>query len=405
MENALRKSKFIIAIFAILLAGCGQKDSTSTNSAEAPELVSEGTDVLVNEKADNEVVLSQENTNDTPISTFNISAVDIAKTIYGKSVDSYSKNINEYHVDVFPDENYFVFCVSSVEENFPMLVYTYDQSKSGTRESSDNLIKPFLDSLSDTQNIKVGACNTDDSSRDVISYAYIIDSDITNFTPTVQISSDTDYFLHADTEEYKLACTEGRYNDIFHDVQSYIDECNPPTYDSAYTIQSILSPIINDWESIKVEYDSIENHATFYYSNVENINNDIHFVPYALTNERNIRSLIGFYDSDWLFFDSIIISSDDNIRISASKNKIEDVVNGGRVYEAYIYAIDDDDLNQLLSSPDHTIRFKGKNDDYIDYAMTDKEYEALVAISKFQNVRNILSDLLFHFQKRQPESK
>ena len=42
----------------------------------------------------------------------------------------------------------------------------------------------------------------------------------------------------------------------------------------------------------------------------------------------------------------------------------------------------------------------GVSGDFKDYEMTSEEYEALISISKFQNVRNILSDLLSHFQNR-----
>lgn len=331
--------------------------------------------------------------------TFALSSDDIAQIIYGEKVDSFSKQTDEYIVDVFPNKDYFVFCVTLEGENYPFLVYTYDQAQAGTANSAEALIQPFIDTLTENKNLKTSSYNVSDSSRKIISCAWVNDSAAKNFPFTMQLSPDTDYFLYADIEEYKLACKEGRYDDILSDVQTYIDNANPPSYDNAYILQSILLPIVEDWEYIEVQYDPVENYAKFFYTDTNSINANVHFVPYASTNEKKIRLLIGFYDSDWLFFDRITISSNENIRISASDDgKIEDVMNGGKIYEAYDISLDDDDLEELLSSEEHIIRFESKNGTYKDYEMSDKEYKALSSISKFQDVRNILSDLLFHFQ-------
>lgn len=58
-------------------------------------------------------------------------------------------------------------------------------------------------------------------------------------------------------------------------------------------------------------------------------------------------------------------------------------------------------IEELLSSPSHTIRFTAHDDTHKDYEMSREEYEALSVISNFQDVRNILSDLLFWFQESQ----
>lgn len=381
-----KKIIMILTVFVFIFSGCG------TETAESQE------NIIAEENIANNPAPPKDEIQ--PSATFSMSSADISAIVYGINVESFSKSTDKYTIDVFPYNDYLLFCVTSNNDLFPSCIYAYDQAKGGTPESAINLLQPFLDTLSKDQNIQSGTYGLGGSLRRVLYCVWVDGFDYKEFPFTIQILPDVDYFLFADINEYKSACSEGRYNDIFFDVQSYIDEYNPPTYDNAYTLQSVLSPIIDNWENIEVKYDSVENYATFYYSNVEKINNDIHFVPYALTNERNIRSLIGFYNSNWLFFNSIIISSDENISISTSNNKIEDIIDGDKIYEAYIYTIEDDDLNQLISFPNHTIRFKGENGDFKDYEMTSEEYEALISISKFQNVRNILSDLLFHFQNR-----
>jgi len=388
------KKYIMIICISFLLIGCSNKDNASSASSTLPP---DEVDEINNESNYSEI----EDDNSANIqSTFEITSSEICNIVFGKNVDNYSKNINGYDVDVFPNGDYFLFCVSSIDEDFPMLIYTYDQSASGTSESSTELIKPFYNLFSDNENIKFGNCNIGESMRTIITYAYVINSCPEDFIPTIQVCPDTDYFLSTDAEKYKIACIEGRYDDIFYDVQSYIENTNPPSYDSAYIIQSSLSPIMDDWENIEVQYDSVEKYALFYYTNVNSINNNIHFVPYATSNERNIFVLMGFYDSDWLFFEHIILSSDENILFSTTNNKIEDVIDGGKIYEADTFSLNDNDLQEILSHSNYTIRFKAQDDTFKDYEISAEEYEAFVSIAKFQNVRNILSDLLYHFQKR-----
>ncbi|MEY8324537.1 hypothetical protein AALB47_11580 [Lachnospiraceae bacterium 54-11] len=394
------KRYFIVLLLTLsfIIYGCGTTDTITGNSKKEMLNLQTPSPEISTQQATSNV----ESTNEVSTSsTFKISASDIAHNIYGKDVELFSKSVAGYDVDIFPNGSYLLFCVSSKEDDFPMLIYAYDQSKCGTPESAQNLIQPFIDTLSPELDIQCAAYNVSNSGRQILYCAWVKNSNAKEFPFTIQILPDTDYFLHADIDEYKNACTEGRYNDILSDVQAYIADVNPPEYDNAYILQTILLPICENWESIDVRYDDIEKNATFFYSGLNSITENTHFVPYAKTNEKEIHSLIGFYAPDWLFFDNIIISSDENINISTSKNKIEEVIAGGTIYEAYDVSLDDDTLEQLCQSQNHTLRFKGKNDNYKDYEMTATEYEALITISKFQNVRNILSDLLFHFQKRQ----
>lgn len=386
------KKTIIILICCILLTGCNTKNTSN---------ISEPSTTTIDPDSGTEVLESDDDINSeisTDKSTFDISSKDIAKIIYGKDVDYYSKNIDGFNIDIYPNEFYRVFCVTSNNDEYPSLVYVYDQYNSGTPKSSETLIAPLLNHFENNDNIANGYMNIGDSLNCIVSCIWVKDSDATEFNITTQISPDTDYFLYTDTDEYKRACREGRYNDILSDVQNYIYNSNPPSYDNAYYIQSVLSPIVESWDHIDVQYDSIEDYAKFTYKDANVINDRVHFVPYALTNEKHIRALIGFYDSDWLFFDRIIISSNDNITISVSSDKIEDIISGSKIYEAYDVSLDDDDITELLSNSIHTIRFKSDNDTYKDYEMTKEEFDALMCISKFQKVRNILSDLLFHFQ-------
>lgn len=398
----MKKKYIALIILSLILSGCEKSNEPTMDNLNYTETVS-------HEISTQSVPDTQDITLDNPSSeaessnsqTFGISSKEIAQITYGKEVNFYSKSLGNYNVDIFPNGDYLLFCVSLKEDTFPSLIYAYDQSKPGRDKSSNALIQSFIDKYSIESNVQRVSYNLGDSSNQMISCLYIKDSKVKNFPLTIQIVPETDYFLTTDTEKYKAACTEGRYNDILLDVQSYIDSTSPPSYDNAYTLISVLSPIVEHWEDIEINYDPIEKVATFSYSRINKISNNVHFYPYATTNEKLVHSLIGFYDSDWLFFEDITISSDENINISASHNKLEKVTDNGQIYEAYDTSLDDDIIKELLSSPTHTIRFIAKDNSFKDYEMSNEEYEALSVISKFQNVRNILSDLLYRFQLRQ----
>ncbi len=396
------KKKCIVLLFITLfLFGCENPSKLPVdNSSQAETIQSEisvQNEPLTQESTLNTLSSTEESSN---LCTFGISSKEIAQIIYNKETDFYSKNINDYNVDVFPNEDYLLFCVTLKEDKFPSLIYAYDQSKPGRDKSSDALIQTFIENFSIESEVRHTSFNLGNSSNQMVSCLYVKNSKVADFPLTIQIPPKTDYFLTIDAEDYEVACKEGRYNDILADVQSYIVSTSPPSYDSAYELISVLTPIVEHWDSIEINYDSIEKVAIFTYAGVNKINSNIHFVPYATTNEKLIHSLIGFYDSDWIFFEDIIISSNENIEISASYDKLEKVANNGQIYEAYDTTFENDNIEELLSSPTHTIRFVAKDGSFKDYMMSDKEYEALVTIAKFQNVRNNLSDLQFHFQQR-----
>lgn len=394
----MKKNSAILILFLVCLLTCGCSSQNNNKQSEnsAPPVSSSETDQY--EQLESNPVIIQ----DSHLESFEMSSLDIARLIYGKDVDYYSQDIGTYTVDVFPKDEYLLFCVSTSQSNYPILVYAYDQSRGGTSTSSDELLLPFIENFSDISDVLHDAYSIDrgDSSRHIVSCVWIKGSDLQNYQLTLQITPPADYFLSVDTDWYNSACNEGRYNDIFDSINSYIENTNPPSYDNAYLLKSYLAPIMAHWGNISIAYDAIDNYATFYYSGVDCISDNIHLVPYATTNDRNIFVLSGFYNTDWLFFDKITISSSENITFFVGHNKTEDVISGNRIYEAYDISLDEDEISELLSSSEHTIRFSGVNATHLDFEVTSQEFDAISCISNFYNIRNILSDLRYHFQLR-----
>ena len=395
----MRKISILILLFiCILTCGCSSHDDINTQDT-ASAIPDPSVEIEQSEQSEADTI------HNPHLESFEMSSLEIARFIYGDDVEYYSQNIGSYTVDIFPKNEYLLFCVSTSQSNFPILVYAYDQTKSGTSSSCDELLLPFIKNFSNTSDVLYNAysVNCGDSSRHIISCVWIKDSNLQDYPLTVQLLPPTDYFLSVDIDWYNSACNEGRYNDIFDSVNSYIQNTDPPGYDNAYSIKSCLAPIMEHWDNVSVTYDPIDNYATFYYSGADCINDTIHLVPYATTDDKNIHVLTGFYDTDWLFFNRITISSSENITFSTNNNKIEDVISGNRIYEAYDTSWSEDEISEFLSSSQHIIRFSNANSESQDFEVTSQEFDAISYISHFYNIRNILSDLRYHFQLRQNE--
>lgn len=388
------KKKILALTCILLLTGC----SANTNTPSISDEISDTPDASSSSSSEND---SAELDVESEITTFGMSSSDISSKIFNEQIDGYSVSIDDYDVDVFPYENYLLYCVRMSNEESPILIYIYDQKYHGTAKYSEALLQEFLSSLDIFPNVNMQNVSLDNGF--LISCAWIPNSHANDFPLSVKYLPQTDYFLSCDIDEYNAACIEGRYDDLFADINTYINTSNPPTYDSAYSIQAALSPIMEYWDELEVMYDPVENFAQFYCANVTDLDNNIHFVPYAASNERNIHARIGFYSSDWLFFDNIIITASDNLYINClGSKKIEDVTQNGSVLELYNYTFDDDDdLAQLLTTSDHIIRFSSHYaDESVDYEMSEEEFTALKRISNFQGMYNFLSDLRFNFELR-----
>ena len=388
--------KAVLLLTCVFLVGCSVPASSEVDNVQ-PQEESEEFEDVENEYTDIEPELALIN--------FGISSSDISKSIYGDNISGYSVAIDDYIVDVYPHDNYILYCAKMENEDYPMLIYMYDQEHLGTYEYSQNLIDLFLqnNSLDNISSIKTQAVKLD--KQKLIYCAWIKASNAVDFPLSVAYLPDNDYFFTVNQEEYKSLYEQGNYDKIYDNVTKYIDDNTPELYDSAYTIQKILEPIIDNWDSLTIYYDEVDKYSTFYDSAVTSLGNDIHFVPYATSRDKNINAIVGFYNTDWLFFDNITITSTDNIKVNASDySKIEDVCDNGNILESYRYEIYDDDLQNLLAEQEHIIRFSNTREQKnIDYDMTQAEFDALSKISSFQNVRNILSDLLFRFNLRADE--
>lgn len=212
----------------------------------------------------------------------------------------------------------------------------------------------------------------------------------------------TDFFSSFDNyDEFNSYVVSGQYDIIYDMASKHIQNTDISDNDNAYTLLSTLQPIKDIWDEIDIRYDEVENYATFYYKGLDSISDSCHFVPYSTSVDRNIFVLSGFYNDDWIFFDNLLIESNDSpLKPSTFRDKIEEVKNNGVIYEAQVYTFDDSDINTFNTLDSHNIKFKNdRNQSELTYLLSSDEESAFDAISKFWDIRNAISNLAYSYYK------
>lgn len=165
---------------------------------------------------------------------------------------------------------------------------------------------------------------------------------------------------------------------------------------------ALLTDILSDCSSLEelspkcdIQIDSIEKETTVYYKGLTEIGRTICVVPYASATSKYSTSpnyQLGFIKSGWLFFDEVIVTSDNVDSKSMSCNyydTIHDVLSGGTISE-YVYS---GYLNiaPFAADSNPVIRFKNSDTkETYDHQLTDLEIEAIATISEFAKLHSSL---------------
>ncbi len=201
---------------------------------------------------------------------------------------------------------------------------------------------------------------------------------------------------------YKEYINKGEYANLYSLLRQHLESDNISKNDSAYKAVEILDTINPYLDAVNIEYDEIDKMGTIKYKSVEDISSEIHIVPIAYTNSSELDVTIGFVKSDWLFFDSAIVTGKErNCNISvALKQKIEDVLDGGTIKESSTNPIKAEDLLDISENDKSVIRFTNSNKNQsLDYPLSKSETDAASVIAKFGTANKELYDLLSDYKK------
>ena len=207
-------------------------------------------------------------------------------------------------------------------------------------------------------------------------------------------------------DEYRDALNDLDFDALDTLVATYIEDSAPDADDPIYAVADLTAEALEKLGSCSVDRDDIEDVTTIYYSDINKVTSDTHFIP-SLRNA-DLRILVGFTADDWLFFDSVIVSADGEKVESRDYKSYEvdtDVLDGGRVREQVLikYSYGEPDLSVMDDAESVIIRFKNKEtEEMIDFDLTAEEREAAVTIYRLWQIREELNDYYLEYYHYNP---
>ena len=120
-------------------------------------------------------------------------------------------------------------------------------------------------------------------------------------------------------------------------------------------------------------------------------------------NDGGITLTAGFCDSDWLFFDEVTISLEDQENITHSFDFYEvnrEVINYG-IKESVAYTPTSEEIEKFINSSNGIIRFKNSGDEkHLDFQLSTDEIQAVNTLFKIKKAERGLSIYLSWFNQK-----
>lgn len=291
--------------------------------------------------------------------------------------------------DYFPNTLFKKYCSGIKDNNIRLMKDLHDCNEgfmSGlTKDDTEvgeifaNLMKPYIDFVDYVDNNDLSEVI---KNKDSLSETYPnIDNDFISIVLEIKLKSDC-YELIQNTEIKSAISIIDQY------VKAYeISEDN-----NIFELRKICADYKSAMSKIKVVKDDFEGTTNTYYKGVEKISKSINVVPF-IENDKYFSFLVGFHQSDWIFFDTIKVklSDDDMITQYFDYNDVMRDVKRG-IYEIAETSFSDSALNRMMKAEKLTIRFIGKDDKYRDHTFTKDEKNAITALYSHKNFGQLVAD-------------
>ena len=196
---------------------------------------------------------------------------------------------------------------------------------------------------------------------------------------------------------YEELYKKAEYQELYNVVMNYIEGETPDSNDNAYLILEKLNTIIPIINQIEVHYDNFDNYSKIFYKGLTDVDFNYSIVPFVTTKNNERSVIIGFHNSDWIFFNKAELKLDNGEKISFNINSpSREVISGSNLRESIIISLRDDHLEKLKNFNGMVIRFIGK-DKQLDRNLTIDEQNSFKIISVFDDM-NFFSNLLFRWE-------
>ena len=191
------------------------------------------------------------------------------------------------------------------------------------------------------------------------------------------------------------------FSTIIEMAQNYINVNDPPKDHASYKILELLENFSEYQGLYSVEFDEVEDTAYVFYKDITDISDSTHLV--TRLNDGGITLTAGFCDSDWLFFDEVIISLEDQENITHSFDFYEvnrEVINY-EIKESVAYTPTSEEIEKFTNSSNGIIRFKNSGDEkHLDFQLSTDEIQAANTLFKIKKAEHGLSIYLSWFNQK-----
>lgn len=192
------------------------------------------------------------------------------------------------------------------------------------------------------------------------------------------------------TEEEVKTCidylTKGEFEVLSDYLKSLVDPTSSGKDERIEKIADYLAQMSEQKKTLVFRYDNVEKRLHAYYTGVEEIGSKINVVPSFGAGEYGCSCgyKIGFQKNGWLFFNKVIIASDnrDSMESSVDSWKVNhNVLSGGEIQEDIFTTMEFEDF---VSDQNVVVRFKNtKTGETLDHILTTDEIDAIAAIYEF----------------------
>lgn len=389
-----------IALFAILITGCG-----NAKSDEPPTTAPAETEPPTTEPTETDPpTTTPTETEPTEIKpeVWDFTVEDLVAELSDPSdwQSSVTTETEDYVVSYFLSEHNTVSVYCFSEKDGALFAVTTSISIY-TNDTVENLAAGVHRTITKIANTDVKTAEKETEERQIrITYNPDVDVDVLNLPCSIADINSNDFFSSEERLQTFNNCIDSyAFDDLQEYVNQYIADYNPSESDNASKILDEINNLVPELENCSIEYDSFEETYTARYNGAGEIGWDTSIT--ASASKDSLSAYIGFMASDWLFFDTISIkySSDNTDTRHYDSWDIErDVLSGGNIEEYTEFGVTDSTYQSFKDAETVVIRFQNsKTGETYDHTLTEAEKNSIIVLREMSAAYRNLSDMAYHF--------
>lgn len=217
----------------------------------------------------------------------------------------------------------------------------------------------------------------------------------------------SDFFANQERCDYFEDClVAGNYTELYDYMNQYLTDLGSMDDTALAECIDLLEQILPLLEQTNIKYDDFENTAQIYYQNLESISKKQYLVPFCKTysyGDISLCSIAGFKNSDWIFFDQILLKTancDADTTTFNSYDITRNVINNGiEEYVQYNLPLDIVvDITNTGVDSKAAIRFYNESSGKkIEQTLSETTIDAITCLYKITKIHNNIYRVYFSY--------